>query len=365
MLRNLRFAGSTCSHMPSILASDYLWDVKKHEIPSFCVVYGDDEFLKYHAIRAIRDHVLTQDDAEFSLSRFEGKNVKLETVLSELAMQSMFGGRRLIWIEDADPFITKHRPALEEYAEKPNPKSVLLLEPSAFLATTRLFKKLADTGFLVNAVKPKEKELAKWEKTLPKWVARWAKQRHKTAFDADAASLLVDFVGPELGLLDQEIAKLALLVPPNGSVSSAIVAANVGSWRTRKVFDIANAAFAGKSAEAIRQLDNLLLAGVKPQGILPQIAFLFRQFGAATQVILDAEKKGRKIPVSVALESVGINKYFLEQSEKQLKMLGRRRGAKILQWLLQAELDMKGESRMNPRTILETLLIRVSDPKFK
>ncbi|MDR0703399.1 MAG: hypothetical protein LBF88_00250, partial [Planctomycetaceae bacterium] len=109
-----------------------------------------------------------------------------------------------------------------------------------------------------------------------------------------------------------------------------------------------------------------LLAGENAVGILAQIAPTLRKFAAATQLILDGEKHGKKITPAAALEQAGVNRYYIEKkSEKQLKMLGRFRGAKLLDWLLHADLDLKGASRNDPRIILETLIINLADPRLR
>jgi len=347
--------------MKPVSANDYLGDAGKFEIPAVCVVFGKDSFLKYHVIRALRNRILKDGDAEFSLSRFEGTTAEIKQVLSEVSTRAMFGDdRRLVWIEDADSFLTRYRDLLENYIDKPSPSGVLLLELDGFPSNTKLYKKLVDVGLIVDCAPPAEKE-------VPKWVVRWAKQHHKTPCDGDAASMLVDFVGPELGLLDQELAKLSLYVPPKGTITAEIVRQNVGAQRTRKLYEMLNLALSGKAADAIRELDKLLLLDKEssPIGILAYLSKALRQLGAATQLYLSGEKAGKRISVTAALEAVGVEKFRLAQSEQQLALLGRRRGSMLLQWLLQADLDMKGASRSDPRLILETLLIRIADPQLK
>jgi hypothetical protein len=90
-----------------------------------------------------------------------------------------------------------------------------------------------------------------------------------------------------------------------------------------------------------------------------------RRFAAACRLILDTEATGRKITVRTALEQAGTNRYFLDKSEAQLKLLGRHRGQKLLEWLLKADLDLKGASRTDPRLILETFLVRLGAPQLK
>jgi len=65
------------------------------------------------------------------------------------------------------------------------------------------------------------------------------------------------------------------------------------------------------------------------------------------------------------LEQVGVKGFFLAKTEKQLRLLGRFRGAKLNALLLQADMDIKGASRLDPRLILEKFLFVLSDPRLK
>lgn len=345
--------------MKPISIHEFLWDPSKYPAKEICVIYGDDPFLKFNAIQALRDRVLDGEDAEFSLTRLEGDRTRIDEVLKEVATLAMFGGdRRFVLVEGADSFISKYRPELEDYADKPSARSVLALEVQSFPSNTKLFKKLVETGLLIEAKALSEKE-------FPQWIIRWAKHRHQVACNTAAAEILLERIGPEHGLLDQELAKLALMVGPKESITAELVEKAVGSWRSRSTFQMLDSALAGRPAEAIRQLDHLILSGENEIGIVSQISYTLRKFAAATQLILNAEKSGRKLPVPTALKQVGIKPYFLAKSEQQLKILGRHRGAKLLDWLLQIDLDLKGASRTEPRLLLETLIVRISDPRLR
>ena len=338
-----------------ISVRDYIWDATKFPVKPVTVLFGNDPFLKMTAFQAFRHHVLKSDDAEFSLNRYEGDSLSFKDLLQDLTTAALFGeSLRLVVVDDADKFITKNRDKLEQYVDKPSKSSLLLLETDSFPATTHLYKKVSQTGFLIEAQAVSDRE-------LPQWVMQWSQKMHNTACEKAAAEQLVELIGAEHGLLDQELAKLALMVPPKGKITADIVAKSVGSWRTRNAFEMIDLALNGKTAEAIGQLDKLLSSGEKPAGILPPISASLRRFGAATQKIIEAEKRGTKISVKSALAAAGVNTYFIDKSEQQLMRLTRHRGKKLIQWLLQADLDLKGGSRLDPRTVLETLIIRIAD----
>ena len=122
----------------------------------------------------------------------------------------------------------------------------------------------------------------------------------------------------------------------------------VGTWRTKTTWDMLDAALDGNVGQAIEQLDRLLASGENPVGLLAQISASLRRFGAATRLVLQAEAGGRRIALRQALEEAGIKAFVLGKAERQLRRLGRQRGSQLYRWLLEADLDLKGESTLRP-----------------
>jgi DNA polymerase-3 subunit delta len=167
-------------------------------------------------------------------------------------------------------------------------------------------------------------------------------------------------VGMDMGLLDQELAKLALSTDSQGEITSELVARLVGAWRAKTAWDMLDAALEGRTPDALLQLDRLILAGEHPVAILAQISASLRRLAAATRLVLVAETAGRRVSPRSALEQAGVKGYFLDKTERQLRRLGRHRGQRLYRWLLQADLDLKGDSPSPPRTVLERLLVSIS-----
>ncbi|NLE37572.1 MAG: DNA polymerase III subunit delta [Pirellulaceae bacterium] len=340
-------------------ALDYLTKPADYPAAGLCVVFGDEPFLARRVAAALRAEVLGQQDAEFSLSTFDGAKSQLRDVLDELDTMAMFGGgRRLVLVEDADPFITKYRAELEDYAAAPARNGVLVLLPQSFASNTRLYKAAVASGLVVSATAPSAGKLAKW-------VVTWAKQAHHVRITSAAADMLVELVGPELGLLDQELAKMALSTGADGQITPEIVQRMVGSWRAKTVWVMLDAAMDGNVPDAMGQLDRLLMAGEMPIAILGQISASLRRMAAATRLILKTEAAGRRPALGPALEQAGVKRFVLEKAQRQLRLLGRNRGAMLYRWLLQADLDLKGASTLPPRLVLETLILRLSAPQAR
>ncbi len=337
-----------------VAALDYLAQPDKHPAQAVCAVFGDDAYLRRQAILCLRAAVLGGGDADFSLTTFDGRDAPFRDVYEVLSTVAMFGdGRRLAVVEDADAFVSHYRTELEDYVARPSRSGVLVLDVDSLPANTRLYKSIAAGGLLVDCHVP---SLAK----LCKQLAEWARQCHAVQLAPAAAEMLVEVVGLELGLLDQELAKLALMVGDDKKITPELIGRAVGGWRAKTTWDMLDAALDGDASEALLQLDRLLAAGEQPVGLSAQISATLRRLAAATRLVIQAEAARRRITLRDALVQSGVRTFVVQKVERQLRRIGRHRGSQIDRWLLQADLDLKGQSAMPPRLILERLIVRLA-----
>jgi DNA polymerase-3 subunit delta len=231
-----------------INALDYFGDPAKHALGRVCSVCGDEAFLKAEVLAAIRRQVLSGEDSDFAFHTFAGRDVQLRDVLDALATVSLFGhGRRLVVVEDADGFVSQYRGELEDYVSKPTRNAVLVLEVNAWPSNTRLAKAVSATGLAIECTPPKERQL----KT---WLVQRAKTVHQVRLDAAAADALCELVPPELGILVQEVSKLALMTSEDRMINVQLVRENVGGWRARTTWEMIDAVADGRAANALAQL---------------------------------------------------------------------------------------------------------------
>lgn len=344
--------------MPAVHALDYLAEKTHSPAPPFCALFGDEPFLKGLVLAELRRTVLGEDEAEFALTRFDGRSVDWRTVSDELLTVGLFGGgRRLVVVDDADDFVSDHRGQLEDYVARPSRTGTLALIVQTWPSNTRLAKQAAANGLAVECKAPPEARLIKWLATL-------ARDRHSARLERDAAESLVEIVGPELGLIDQELAKLAAAASGE-PIGAELVQQLVGGWRAKTAWDMLDAAVEGRTGEALTELDRLLLSGENPIAIMGQIAATLRRFAAATRSIEQTEASGGRANLRQALELAGVKPFVIQKGEAQLRRLGRQRAGQIYRWLLEADLALKGTSSApaRARTVLEQLVVRLGAPE--
>src|SRR5262245_6765941 len=165
----------------------------------FYVLHGDEPFLERQVLLALRKLILGPDDDGFGVSSHPGDKATWAAVMDDVETLPMLAPRKLVVVEQADPFVSRERPRLEKFvSELPTGevKGVLVLCVQTWAATTKLAKMTPDANTIVCKTPPSH--------TLPQWCVSWCVARHGKQLAAQAARLLVDLVGPEMGLLDVE-----------------------------------------------------------------------------------------------------------------------------------------------------------------
>jgi DNA polymerase-3 subunit delta len=331
-------------------ALDWLREASEQPIRSVYAVHGDDSYLIRESIGAVARAILPDDNREAGTSRFSGPTATLASVLDEVCTLPFFSRRRLVVVDDADPFVTKYRKDLEAYVVSPSDSGTLLLQVKQWPATTKLAQLVEKAGLSINASAPREKELASWLTEL-------ARTRFDVELAADGARLLVELVGPEAGVLASEVEKLAVYAGDSRRIERADISTLVGGGRVETIWKTLDAVTTGQARVALEHLDNLLAAGEQPTPML----------AAMSASLLKTHHAGRLRAAHVNLDEAcriaGIPPFAVDKTRKQHAHLGPQRVDQLPATLLKADLDLKGGSLLDPRAILEILLVRLSLPR--
>jgi DNA polymerase-3 subunit delta len=310
------------------------------------VLAGDEDFLKRQVRAALQIRLLGAEDDSFGMSSYPGDKASFAAVHDELHTLPFLSSCRLVVIEGADPFLTRHRSALEKYVGDPAPSGVLVLEVKSFPATTRLAKLIDPAANITCKAPPAQR--------LPEWCTRWLQAQHGKQLAAPAARLLLDLVGPDMGQLDQELAKLAVYAGEAKRIDSNDVDQLVGASRMENLWKIFDAIGEGQGGAALAILGRLFEQGEDPIRILAAFSLQLRRLAQAYR----RNRQGQ--PLALALSEVGVPPFATRGAEQQLRHLGRRRAERLYDWLLETDLGLKGSSALPPRTLLERLVVRLA-----
>lgn len=220
---------------------------------------------------------ITEAHGGFEVFRFDGKSATLSDVFDELRGYSLMSVYKLVVVDEAEPFVKAHRAALERYAESVVDHATLVLRTPAW-HKGNLDKKIAKVGTVIKCEPPKPPEAARW------LVAR-AQSHHDTELKPNAASALVERVGPHLMLLDAELGKLAVMSDRN-VIDLKLVDAQVGRSSDAKAWVMQEPLLAGMARHSAREPLEMVrelidLAGHDPVPVMWSAMDLCRKLAVA------------------------------------------------------------------------------------
>ena len=319
------------------------------------VLTGEEPFWRAEVLREIRE--LSGGEATQSSSgfrRLEGNLLSWADLVAELDTPSLFGGRKVVAVEEADSFVGRHQKELLQLGENPAEWGVLLLNLRSLAANSRLGRLVVQRHLWIDCSSAPSNQLFQW---LP----AWAHARYGLRLSQAAAKAVLDAVGENPGLLDQQLRKLTLEVGATRTVTLQQVRRFCEEWRVKHAWAILDLAMEGKPGEALRELDRLLTSGEHPLAILAQLGGTLRRVSHAASLI-DKNNNASQPSVARVLSQLGAPPSIASKTLAQLRHLGVRNARLLSQVLLSADFQLKGGSTLDARVVLEKLILWLADP---
>ncbi|ACB84758.1 DNA polymerase III subunit delta [Natranaerobius thermophilus] len=177
----------------------------EEQLKSVYLITGESYFQKQFG-QKIKDLLLKTDFDLSSYEKLDGKEYNLADVVQKAESLPFFSDRRLVMVSNAPYFSEqlseKEKQIFSDYLDNPAPTTVLVFFADKVDKRQKLVKNLKKRGMLYEF-----SQLKPWE--IDKWIREWVNMRGKD-IQRNAVSLLVQRIGNELPLLEQELEKLDL-----------------------------------------------------------------------------------------------------------------------------------------------------------
>ena len=223
-------------------ALDWIRESRRESLRPVYAIVGTDAYLIRESSRGVSRAVFPELDDEAAISRFPGPQTELSTVLDELFTLPFFSRRRLVIVEDADTFVTKHRKDLESYVQKPSASGILVLQVKQWTFDHGPGQTRGESGTGDRLHRLRDKDTAK----IVAWLIQYAQTRCDARLEKGAANLLVELAGLEVGILTSEVEKLAVYAGSSKKIERGDVAKMVGAGRVETIWKALDAATTGQ-----------------------------------------------------------------------------------------------------------------------
>lgn len=235
-----------------------LRSAERGQLPPVVLLHGGDAQLLDDALQAATRAMAPDPSlAVFDRDVFDGQEVEADTVVSAALTLPVQAAFRLVVVRRAQALATRGAESLTRYVAGPNPTTCLLLLADEPLGASRDRR---NPHWLLDVV-----PTAAVVELLPRRgrvLEDWLRQRASAEgliVSAEAARLLVQWVGEDSATLLGEVRKAALAGgPTNTSVGMNEVTAVVGEHRMSGIFDLTRAIERRELGLALRTLERLL-----------------------------------------------------------------------------------------------------------
>ncbi|MFC2442956.1 MAG: DNA polymerase III subunit delta, partial [Capnocytophaga ochracea] len=198
-------------------------NIKKGIIAPIYFLMGEEPYFIDIVSDYIEDHVLQEDQKGFDQIVLYGQDVSVPTIIDYARRFPMMSDHQVIIVKEAQN-LKSTIDQLVPYVENPTPTTVLVFcyKYEKLDARKKLLKTLQKNK---DCVLLESKKL--YENQIATWLPDVLKKKH-LSIQPKAIQMLVDFLGTDLSRIQNEVNKLALIVPENTEVTPDIIEKNIG-----------------------------------------------------------------------------------------------------------------------------------------
>jgi DNA polymerase-3 subunit delta len=288
------------------------------------LLQGSNSFLAAEYTSALKAKLVAAH-GEVDVLHFDGKEHRLADVLDECRSFGLMQQHKMVVVDSAEELVKEaNRPLVERYVEQPTEGATLVLRATKWYKG-KLDAMIAAVGIAVECGDVGEGVALRWA------IAR-AGKRHGAVLEPDAADLLIERCGDDLGKIDGELGKLSALAgasadAPQVSITVAMVREVVGRSRDESAWEWQSTLIMGHTEAALdRQRYLVNIQRESPVLLWWACMDLTRKLHAAANALKAGENEAS---ISSALKLWGPAKGVLLSKARELGPANARRALKL------------------------------------
>ena len=314
-------------------------NIKKGIIAPIYFLMGEEPYFIDIVSDYIEEHVLQEDQKGFDQIVLYGQDVTVPTIIDYARRFPMMSDRQVIIVKEAQN-LRATIDQLVPYVENPTPTTVLVFcyKYEKLDARKKLLKTLQKNK---DCVLLESKKL--YEPQVAAWLPDVLKKKH-LSIQPKAIQMLVDFLGTDLSRIQNEVNKLALIVPENTEVTPEIIEKNIGISKEFNNFELKSAIAANDAYKVARILKHFA-DNPKDNSLGGTITVLYNYFQKLL-LFHGLTDQSEKNVAAVLKESP----YFIKEFYSGAQHYPMKRVSAIIATLRQIDLKSKGVGATNNLT---------------
>lgn len=323
-------------------------DIKNGNIKPIYLLMGEEPYYIDKISEFIEETVLTEEERGFNQMVLYGRDVAVEDIVSNAKRFPMMAERQVVIVKEAQD-LSRTFDKLDDYAKNPQPSTVLVLCYKYKTVDKRkaVYKAINNTGVVFESKKL-------YDNQVPDWIKRVLSPRGYT-ITPKASQLLVEFLGTDLGKINNELEKLQIVLPKNTQITPEHIEENIGISKDYNNFELRKAIGAKDSVKAFK-IVQYFADNPKDNPMVVTVALLFNFFSQLLQLHGMKDKN----PRSVA-SALRVNPYFVNEYLDAARNFPMRKVSQVVALLREFDVKSKGvNSNAVPQgDLLKELLVKI------
>jgi DNA polymerase-3 subunit delta len=323
-------------------------DIKDGNIKPIYFLMGDEPYYIDIVSDYIEKNVLSEEEKGFNQTVLYGRDVSVEDIISTAKRYPMMAERQVVIVKEAQD-LSRTIDKFESYAENPMPSTVLVIcyKYKTLDKRKKTTKVLAKNGLVYESKKLYENQVGDWIKRIL--------ASKKYTIEPKANAMLVEFLGTDLGKINNELEKLQIILPKGSAITPKDIEENIGFSKDFNVFELRKAIGERNQLKAYTIAENF--ANNPKEN--PMVVTTSLVFGFFIQLLKYHGLKDRN-PKNVAVV-IGVNPYFLKEYDVALKNYPMKKVSQIVASLRDIDIKSKGvgASSMSNSDLLREMLYNI------
>jgi len=277
----------------------------------------------------IENNVLDEAEKDFNQTVLYGKESDMATIISEAKRYPMMANHNVVIIKEAQ-HLSREIDKLESYLENPTPTTLLVF--------CFKYKKIDGRKAIGKLLKKKSVFLETkklYDNQVPEWITTYLKAQ-RYSITPQAALLIAEFLGADLGKVVNELEKLIINVPEGNEITPDTVEKNIGISKDFNNFEL-NKALGTKDVLKANKIIYHFSKNEKDHPLVVTVGLMYSFFTNILKFHYSKDKSRNNI-ASV----LRISPFFVGEYEVAARNYPIRKAVKIIEYLRDYDLKSKG-----------------------
>ncbi|WP_108867163.1 DNA polymerase III subunit delta [Aquimarina aquimarini] len=323
-------------------------DIKNGNIKPIYFLMGEEPYYIDRISEYIDKNVLAEEEKGFNQMVLYGRDVTIDDIVANAKRFPMMAERQVVIVKEAQE-LSRTIEKLAPYAENPQMSTVLVMcyKYKKIDKRKKLYKIVAKNGVIFEGKKLYENQVADW--------IRRVLAGAKYSIEPKAAQMLVEFLGTDLGKINNELDKLKLIIPAGSQITADQIEKNIGISKEFNNFELRKA-IGTRNVVKAHLIINYFAQNPKDNPLVVTISLLYGFFSQVLQYHGLADKSQRN--VAGALK---INPYFVKDYSEAAQNYPMKKVSAIIAYIRDADVKSKGvgASNLPQGDILKELLVKI------